>query len=200
MSAVCLPESLSNYVHNEMPRPLAVNPPHMPLSGECFDPSRHLQMEPPSSVKDLQFCDVPFPFSGAQTKVQRNLAYTKPFRVLSDEGIAAARLAVTQHDPVLGKSNDRAPRFIRGLGYMSNWHRGLAYSPELINMLNLFSRDSVSPHSMTMNISHTNVGKPGTGKAVDKWHTDSVDYVLIILSDLTEMRGGELRVLQVILQ
>ena len=32
---------------------------------------------------------------------------------------------------------------------------------------------------------------------VDKWHTDSVDYVVvIILSDLTDMPGGELKVLQ----
>lgn len=41
------------------------------------------------------------------------------------------------------------------------------------------------------------VGEVGTGKPVDKWHTDSVDYVMvIILSDLTDMVGGELAVLQ----
>lgn len=55
----------------------------------------------------------------------------------------------------------------------------------------------MGPHTMSMNISHTNVGKIGVGRAVDKWHTDSVDYVLIIiLSDLADMKGGELRVLQ----
>ena len=31
--------------------------------------------------------------------------------------------------------------------------------------------------------------------SVDKWHTDSVDYVyVLILSDITDMKGGELQV------
>lgn len=198
VSVTPLQNNLNNYVC-EMPLPPAVNPPHLPpLSGEVFDPARHLQLEPPQSIKDLCFRDVVFPFQGGEQSVKRNLAYTRPFRVLSDEGVAAARRALDQHEPVLGKGNARAPRFVRGLGYVSHWHRGLAYSPQLLTMLNQLSRDAVAPQTMTMNISHTNVGRAGTGKAVDKWHVDSVDYVLIIiLSDLTDMKGGELRVLQV---
>ena len=38
-----------------------------------------------------------------------------------------------------------------------------------------------------------NFGKPGGGADVDKWHFDSVDYVLvIILSDIEDMVGGNL--------
>ena len=56
----------------------------------------------------------------------------------------------------------------------------------------------VAPHSQTMNISHCNYGEISTGRPVDKWHIDSVDLVLvIILSDTSDMVGGELKVLQV---
>ena len=37
----------------------------------------------------------------------------------------------------------------------------------------------------------------GASQDVDAWHFDSVDYVLVImLSDLTDMEGGELEVLR----
>lgn len=180
--------------------PAPAPPRHFPeglaISGEHFDPVRHLQLEPPTHIKDLQFKNIPFPFDAQQKKIDGNLAYTAPFRVLSDEGIAAARRALDENQQ-LAKSNPRASCFLRGLGYTSNFHQGLAYDSSLVAMLNALARDNVAIHNMTMNISHTNVGKVATGRPVDKWHTDSVAYVLIIiLSDLHEMEGGTLRVLQ----
>lgn len=42
-----------------------------------------------------------------------------------------------------------------------------------------------------------NFGKAGVNASVDKWHFDSVDYVLVvILSDIEDMVGGELEVLR----
>jgi len=53
------------------------------------------------------------------------------------------------------------------------------------------------PHSCAMNHAQTNVGRVGSGKAVDQWHVDSVDFVCIILvSDTTHMKGGEIQILQ----
>merc|ERR1712224_436456 len=44
---------------------------------------------------------------------------------------------------------------------------------------------------------HCNIGQAGNTLDVDKWHFDSVDYVLVmILSDMTDMEGGELQVLR----
>ncbi|KAJ1420805.1 hypothetical protein B484DRAFT_399713 [Ochromonadaceae sp. CCMP2298] len=179
-----------------MPPPVALNPAEMSLAGEPFDPRIHLQIEPPAYIKDLNFRNVPFPFSAEEKKVRGNLAYTTSFRVLSDAGIAAARRSIAANEH-LAKGNGRATKFIRGLGYTSKFHRGLAYSAELNSVLSALARDTVAPHTLSMNISHTNVGEVGTGKPVDKWHTDSVDYVMVlILSDMTDMVGGELKVLQ----
>jgi hypothetical protein len=166
------------------------------LSGEEFDPKKHLQLESPTHIKDLTFKNVPFPFDAEQRAIKGNLAYTAPFRVLSDEGIAAARRALDQNQH-LAKSNPRATCYVRGLGYASRFHRGLAYDPTLTKMLNTLARDELAIHGMTMSISHTNVGRVGTGRPVDAWHTDSYEYVLVvILSDIDEMQGGTLRVLQ----
>jgi len=50
---------------------------------------------------------------------------------------------------------------------------------------------------MISNYSHVNVGVIGVDKAVDQWHVDSVDFVLIIiLSDSTDMVGGKLEVIK----
>jgi hypothetical protein len=166
------------------------------LGGIAFDPSIHLQIEPPDGVKNLKFENISYPFLPHEA-LHNGLAYTKPFRILSDAGVKAARTSMEEHISTLGKSNDRASKYVRGLGYVSQFHRDLAYSPKVLELLSDFADEKIVPHSMTMNISHCNIGEIATGKPVDKWHVDSVDYVLIvILSDLTDMVGGELRVLQ----
>jgi hypothetical protein len=171
-------------------------PEGMFLSGEEFDPKKHLQLEPPTHIKDLSFKEVPFPFDAEQRAIKGNLAYTAPFRVLSDEGVAAARWALDRNQH-LAKSNPRASCYVRGLGYASHFHRGLAYDPTLTKMLNALARDELAIHGMTNGISHTNVGQIATGRPVDAWHVDSQPYVLvIILSDIEEMQGGSMRVLQ----
>lgn len=173
------------------------NYPDLKLEGIHFDPSKHLQIELPSYCKDMNFKDIEFPYNNEQSKINGNIAYTRPFRVLSDEGINFLRTSISENESKLALSDARAPLYIRGLGFLSNFHREFIYHPEIINVINALSRDKLTPHSMTRNISHTNIGKPAYGKPVDKWHTDSADYALvIILSDLTDMEGGELRVLQ----
>jgi hypothetical protein len=178
------------------PSPSSFFPEGISLSGEEFDPKKHLQLEPPTHIKDMTFKTVPFPFDAKQRAIKGNLAYTAPFRVLSDEGVAAARRALDRNQH-LAKSNPRASCYVRGLGYASRFHRDLAYDPTLTKMLNELARYELAIHGMTMSVSHTNVGQIATGRPVDAWHTDSFEYVLvIILSDVEEMQGGSMRVLQ----
>lgn len=169
-----------------------------PMGGEGFDPSVHLQIEPPKFVKDLSFNDVPYPYSPEQRQVRGELAYTQPFRVLSDEGVRAARRALAANEDALARSNPRAMRYVRGLGYASLFHHQLAYDPTVTALVSDIARDSLGIHSMPMNISHTNIGAASRGdRPVDKWHTDSTDYVMVVmLSDVSDMEGGDLRVLQ----
>jgi len=54
-----------------------------------FDPSVHLQIEPPSWVKTLNFEKVDYP-----NTEKYELAYSEPFRVVSDEGLQRLRQAI----------------------------------------------------------------------------------------------------------
>ena len=131
------------------------------------------------------------PFSG--------LAYTAPFRVLSDEGVRALRRVIDDNEKFATSVPHRIPKCLRGLGYRSNFVRDLNYSPELLRHLAACSGlPGLAPHGMGMNLSQTNFGQIGTGAKVDQWHIDSVPYVLVILlSDATDMEGGDLQVARV---
>lgn len=184
------------------PAPAAAQPEGWVLADDtAFDPAVHLQLEVPATVKDLEFNTLPFPYSAEEAAKKRGFAYSAPFRVLSEAGVAAARRAidegVAKYDDV-GKGNDRAAFFVRGTGYTSAFMRALTYAPEVAALCGSMARDPLAVHTMTLNAGHTNVGKPDpTGRPVDKWHTDSVDYVLVVvLSDFEGMEGGRLKVLQ----
>jgi hypothetical protein len=168
---------------------------------DVYDRKKHLQLEPPTHVKDLEFRTLPFPYSVEEKAKKRGFAYSKPFRCLSAEGVRAARASVDNaretYPGEIGKGNARATHFARGVGYTSKWMRDFTYDTAMTDLLSDLARDELWPHTMTMSVGHTNVGKPATGKPVDKWHVDSTDYVLVvIISDIAEMEGGMLRVLQ----
>merc|ERR1719261_1499915 len=87
-----------------------------------FDPARHLQLEPPAYVKmltastsnsNLQHStdrvEFPVPLASSLSSAARahgsdaevpftGLAYTAPFRVLSDEGVAAFRQVISDNE------------------------------------------------------------------------------------------------------
>ena len=185
------PEGLK--LHADVPRPFSA---HMAKPGEevKFDPKRHLQIEMPRSVVALDFKDVSYPY-GRATKFP-GLAYTKPFRLLSSEGVKALRSVVDSHKSKYLKQNNRN-NCIRGLGYLSQFVRDFSYCPQVIEAFSSIANENLWPHNMTMNLGHTNFGEIGSGRAVDAWHVDSTDYVtVLILSDITDMKGGELQVLQ----
>ncbi len=97
------------------------------------------------------------------------------------------------------KSCDRQPRFIRGLAYTSKFLRDLNEHPAVLNVLSSFAGQPLVPHYMPSNYAHINIGRPPPSASepsppVDQWHADSVPFVLIIiLSDLQDMQGGELQ-------
>jgi hypothetical protein len=160
-----------------------------------FDPKIHLQIEPPKVIRNLAFEDVAYPYEQPNQEV--GFAYTpQPFRILSEEGLRELRSIIDQHKPLHLKQNKRN-NTVRGLGYLSTFIRDFTYSKEVIDILSDLAQEPIQPHDAVMNHAHTNVGAVGNGKAVDQWHIDSVDYVcIIIVSDTTNMKGGELQILQ----
>jgi hypothetical protein len=51
------------------PSPSNFFPEGISLSGEEFDPKKHLQLEPPTHIKDMTFKTVPFPFDAKQRAI-----------------------------------------------------------------------------------------------------------------------------------
>jgi hypothetical protein len=97
--------------------------------------------------------------------------YTAPFRLLSEDGVRALRGIVDENiDAGHAKENARNTA-IRGLGYRSQWVRDMSYCPEVMKVFSALAQEELWPHDSVMNMGHTNLGKVGTGKAVDEWHT-----------------------------
>ena len=171
-----------------------VQDPEEPL----FDPAVHLQVVAPTAVKLLDFNSVPYPFSPAdrQRALDVGFAYSAPFRLVSDEGVALLRRAV---DRGMSRSyvNARGKRLIRGLGYSSRAVVEFGYDPDVLRLLSDMAGTPLAPHPCTMNLGQVNVAPVDSTKKPDLWHTDSIEFVCIVaVSDMTGMRGGELQVVQ----
>lgn len=178
--------------------------------GVEFEASKHLAfpLEVPSHIKVLRSDPsagvgcvklVEVETSKHSRKVGlEDLAYTAPFRVLSDEGVEAFHQVIQKHEDKFAIRTARNPKIIRSLGYISKFVRDLNESHELLDHLSTFANVSIAPHPMVTNYSQINFGEPPTDKSsdatpADVWHLDSVDYVLVIM--LTEgFEGGELLV------
>ncbi|KXS15578.1 hypothetical protein M427DRAFT_56658 [Gonapodya prolifera JEL478] len=178
--------------------------PSDPSAGDpChFDASKHLALSNPEYIVTLDFQKVPFSPTHASfdpANPHPRLAFTAPFRVLSDEGVAVARQIMDRQAkacPQIMQSDDRTPLCLRGLGYTSPFIRHLNEHTSLTSHLSRLASDPVCAHPMVLNYGQINVGAVGADKPVDAWHFDSVDYVLVVmLSDTREMQGGELQVL-----
>ena len=176
-----------------------------------FDPTIHLTspLEIPQNIRILQLNEeagtdcvklVTMPtesYFNTRKKFTEDLAYTEPFRVLSDEGVKAFRSIIEHNEEEMAIVTPRNPKIIRGLGFTSKFVRDLNESPDLLHHLSRFANVDIAAHPMTTNYSQINFGEPPMGeeeaKPADVWHLDSVDYVLVIM--LTDdFEGGELLV------
>ena len=181
---------------NSIPAGFALDPAEV-----TFDPARHLQIEAPTAVFSSEFERSSFPLPDSVTEGGKySLGYCEPFRLLSVEGVKELRSIIDKNE-VHAKSNERIPKCLRGLGYRSQFVRDLAYNSEVGSMLSAIAGKPLAPHSMPMNLAHTNFGREvkatseGDEVIIDQWHVDSVDYVIVlILSDLTHTVGGDLQV------
>lgn len=164
-------------------------------SEPVFDPTIHLQIEPPKYLIGLDYKEYSFPLSEEDKKIFPGISVSAPFRILSDEGLRVVRSVYTKNkDFQLGKH--RQARSIRGLGYMSQFIRDFNNCPLLCTFFSHMAQEKLAAHTMPLNYSHINVGAIGADIPVDPWHIDSVDYVMVlIVSDITDMVGGELQVI-----
>lgn len=169
-----------------------------------FDMDVHLQLEQPDFINVLRDGGTTIrKLEAGEKREGEDLAYTAPFRVLSQKGVDAMRAVVHANDDyaVIG---GRQPKTIRGLGYLSRFVRDYNYCTPMLNHLgalaNMPNAGAVSPDPHCMNMSQTNVGKvlgkegAKSKQMVDVWHMDSVDYVLVVLLSEKPTMGGKLLV------
>ena len=165
-----------------------------------FDPDIHLALTEPEFVVLLDgFQHVPKAPQLAkpvEDNGQSQIAYSGPFRLLSDEGYRVLR-EILKREMAYQISDARHPSKIRFSGYRSKWLQDFNRCPRILEHLSNIAGDvQLLPTSLQSSYSHTNIGYAGSDR-VDLYHRDSVPYVMILLAcDMSETVGGELQLIE----
>lgn len=169
--------------------PQELPPTYQPLADEpAFDPARHLSLERPRQAWSL----ADFGYTPAQIRnCASEMAVAGPFRLLSAEGVAAARsvaLSLRAHS----RTSDRTARYLTGGVYRSRFLRDLCNCAQVTAFLSDLAGCELLPHSMPSQQVYINYAPEEVTRAVDTWHADSIgfDYVLL-LNDPRTLSGGD---------
>lgn len=154
----------------------------------AFDPSVHLALEKPSSIRHLQ------EFGYSDDEVSRkatSVAVSSPFRILSDEG-AQVLLAVARKLRQHAISCERIENMVRGGCYRSKFLRDLCVDPALTELMCEIYQTDVAPHTMPLHLGHMNFSPDDLSRAVDKWHHDTLPLdTVMMVSDPATLDGGQ---------
>jgi hypothetical protein len=165
-----------------------------------FDPDIHLSLTEPDFVVLLDgFQHVPKApqlSKPVAANGESQIAYSGPFRLLSDEGYRVLR-EILKREMAHQISDERHPAKIRYGGYRSKWLQDFNRCPRILEHLSRIAGDvQLLPTTLQSSYSHTNIGYAGTDR-VDLYHRDSVPYVVILLAcDMTQTVGGELQLIE----
>jgi len=155
-----------------------------------FDPSIHLDLKMPESVKTLP------DYKQARKGKDGNLAFSKPFSFLSARGLAVIRKIVERETPTVEPS--RGSRIgIRGLYFSSPWVRDLHSCPQVLDHVsNIVGEKVVITHNLP-SAPHINSSVPGAKGAAEFWHWDSIGFVgNFLITDTNDMDGGDLEIIK----
>jgi hypothetical protein len=165
-----------------------------------YDPDIHLALTEPDFVVLLDgFKHVPKAPQLAKPVAdngESQIAYTGPFRLLSDEGYRVLQ-TILKREMMYQISDARHPAKIRFGGYRSKWLQDFNRCPRVLDHLSRLTGDvQLIPTTLQSNYSHINIGYAGADR-VDSYHRDSVPYVVILLAcDMSETVGGELQLIE----
>ena len=128
------------------------------------------------------------------SKLSSSLAQSGIFKILSLEGTRMLRKNLQALDEY-AEASPRIPKVIRGAALRSAFIRDLSTCPVLTSFVSRLAGCSLTPHPMTIMHGHTNLLPSYATRhleSIDKWHYDTVTYVLVIfLSDLSLYEGGQ---------
>eukprot|EP00912_Choanoflagellata_sp_UC4_P002251 UC4_evm1s1428 len=125
----------------------------------------------------------PLPTDFGQTK--------RIFKVLSPVGLGKLRAEIERLEP-LAVESPRIPKVLRGTAYHSKFICDLCTSPRLTAFLSNVAGTELVPHPMKIMHGHVNLAPKDKSRAVDRWHVDTVPFVLVLfVTDPDLYTGGE---------
>ena len=151
-----------------------------------WDPARHLELRAPERVVLLEEWGA----EAAGPSALSPVAITSPFRLLSDEGVAALQ-AICGELERFASGDERIAKKVRGSIYRSAFLRGMYGDESVLAFLRDLAQAPLEPHPVSHHAIHINYAPDELSRNVDQWHRDviSFDYVLMV-SDPRPMRGG----------
>jgi hypothetical protein len=159
------------------------------LDEPAFDPARHLALTWPQRIVTL----AEFGYGAAErARTPSPVAITSPFRLLSDEGVAALEgvLQALKQDAVVAQRR-RLSVFLAGGVYRSRFLRDLVRSPVLLDHLSAIAGTPLAPHPMPQYQAYVNYAPADPKKAVDNWHVDSLGFdAVLMVNDPKRLKGG----------
>jgi hypothetical protein len=180
----------------DIPQKRSIFPKNLqPVPDFVFNELEHLDIDLPTTFynNDLDLKRY------EQSIVEDNFAFTEPFKLVSESGVAVLKSIIEKHktDGRVSQSDIRTPLCLRGLGSVSPFMYELGHSPKLYNLASTLAGEQLAPHSYIMNCGHINVGSVGLNSQIDALHADSVDFVMVvILSNPASLTGGALEVIK----
>ena len=172
---------------------------YVPLTEEpTFNPSRDLQLTNPTQswhLSDLGYTKTEIDESGC------SLAFTEPFRLLSEEGAARLQEVVRLlRSNFQGGGLERSESksrliYVAGGVYRSQFLRELCSSIDVAEFLSELAGIPLAPHSLPSQQIYINYPPNRIDEDIDRWHADSIgfDYVMMA-TDPSSFEGGEFEV------
>jgi len=153
-----------------------------------FEAARHLALEAPQRRWTL----ADFGYDAATIAASASpVAVAGPFRMLSDEGVAAARHVARLLQPAAIESS-RTARYVTGGVYRSRFLRDLFGSPELAAFVSGIAGAPLAAHAMPAMQLYVNYAPGDINRHVDPWHADSIGFdAVLMVTDPRRMKGGE---------
>lgn len=157
-----------------------------------FNPDKHLELQTPKKVVSVTEIGYSREFS---QELACNLAYTSPFRVLSDEGVLDLRRVADNLSQVKKTLSSGPLDEFGNAAYLSPFIEEVALSPDIKKFLSSIAEQDIAPYVRKHFLAALNVGKVSEGTSIRNWHNDYQSLNLIIfLDDPDTHMGGKLQV------
>lgn len=153
-----------------------------------YDAKHHLALELPPQIWKL--ADLGYGAKDVE-RCASDVAISAPFRLLSDEGVAAAReVALALRDK--RENSDRTASYLTGGVYRSRFLRDFSNCPIVAEFVSGIAGTPLLPHSMPSQQIYVNYEPEDVSKAIDTWHTDGIGFdIAVLLSAPSSFEGGE---------